>query len=398
MSETKKKIYLASPHLCGLEKQFVKEAFDTNWIAPLGPNVDAFEREVAEIVGAKGGAALSSGTAGIHLALKYLGVSRGDLVFCSDLTFAASCNPIIYEGAIPVFIDSEPETWNMSPTALKKAFEACESLRKLPKAVVVVDLYGQSADFDSIREICSEYGVPIVEDAAEALGSTYKGRSCGTLGDIGVLSFNGNKIITTSSGGMLLSQDEAVLKKIKFWATQSRDEARHYQHSELGYNYRMSNILAGIGRGQLRILGDRVMQKKNIYETYKNGFSELEDIKLMPIAEYGQSNYWLSVITIKEESNIKPLDIITALEEENIESRPTWKPMHLQPFFEKYDFYSYREEGSSVSEDIFYNGVCIPSDTKMTISEQGKVIDIIRELFFYNNEVIKETATGVDKE
>lgn len=405
-----KRIYLASPHMGGLEEGFVKEAFDTNWIAPLGPHVDGFEKELSEMVNIKGGAALSSGTAAIHLALKYIGVGEGDIVFCQTLTFAASCNPIIYQGGIPVFIDSEPDTWNMSPKALNKAFEACEIKGKLPKAVIVVNLYGQSADLDPIKEICNKYNVPIVEDAAESLGATYKGINSGTIGDFGIYSFNGNKIITTSGGGMLVSNNEEALKKVRFWATQSRDIARHYQHSELGYNYRMSNILAGIGRGQLKVLKQRVEEKKNIYETYKREFSEIQDIEMMPIAENGQPNYWLSVITLKEDSKVKPVDIMIALEKENIESRPVWKPMHLQPFFEKYEFYSHyqdvddimelvaaaKDDSSnndintniehyhlkilSVAEDVFNRGICLPSDTKMTEEDIKRVIDVIKAM------------------
>jgi dTDP-4-amino-4,6-dideoxygalactose transaminase len=376
-----KKIYLASPHMGGMEEGFIKEAFDTNWIAPLGPHVDAFEKELAEVVGVKSGAALSAGTAAIHMALKYLGVGEGDVVFCSSLTFSASCNPIIYQNGTPVFIDSEPESWNMSPKALKKAFEDYDKKGKLPKAVVVVNLYGQSADMDTIKEICDSYNVPIVEDAAESLGATYKGRHSGTLGEFGIYSFNGNKIITTSGGGMLVSNDVEALKKIRFWVTQSRDAARHYQHSEIGYNYRMSNVLAGIGRGQLRVLETRVEQKKNIYETYKRELADIKDIEMMPIEEYGQPNYWLSVITLKEDSKVKPLDIMVALEKENIESRPIWKPMHLQPIFEKYDFYSHNDDEISVSEMIFENGVCLPSDTKMTGEDLNRVIEIIKGLW-----------------
>ncbi|WP_139906069.1 DegT/DnrJ/EryC1/StrS family aminotransferase [Clostridium thermarum] len=376
-----KKLYLASPHMGGMEAQFIKEAFDTNWIAPLGPNVDAFEREVAETVGVKATAALSSGTAAIHMALKVLGIGRGDIVFCSSLTFAASCNPIIYEGAEPVFIDSEPETWNMSPNALERAMEDYSREGRLPKAVIVVNLYGQSADMDPIADICKRYKVPIIEDAAESLGADYKGIKSGTIGDFGIYSFNGNKIITTSGGGMLVSNNEEAIKKVKFWATQSRDAARHYQHSELGYNYRLSNILAGIGRGQLRVLVQRIAEKKNIYETYKKEFNKIKDIEMMPISNNGQPNYWLSVITLNKDSNVKPIDIILELEKYNIESRPVWKPMHLQPMFIGYSFYTHHGLENSVSEDIFNRGVCLPSDTKMTEEDIYRVINIINKLF-----------------
>lgn len=382
MSEENKRIYLASPHMGGLEEVFVKEAFDTNWIAPLGANVDGFEKELSEYVGSKTGAALASGTAAIHMALKAVGVEKGDKVFCSSLTFAASCNPIIYEGGIHVFIDSEPESHNMSPVALEKAFKDYEEKGEMPKAVIVVNLYGQSADMDKIMEICKKYNVPIIEDAAESLGATYKGKHSGTFGDYGIYSFNGNKIITTSGGGMLVSNNEEGIAKVRFWSTQARDKARHYEHTELGYNYRMSNIVAGIGRGQLRVLEDRIAKKKEIFETYKEAFNEIEDIEMMPVCEYGEPNYWLTTITLSENSKVKPLDIILALEKENIESRPIWKPMHIQPYYKEYDFYSHNyEDEVSVSEDIFNRGVCLPSDTKMTKEEQERVIEIIKNIF-----------------
>ena len=382
MSEENKRIYLASPHMGGLEEVFVKEAFDTNWIAPLGANVDGFEKELSEYVGSKTGAALASGTAAIHMALKAVGVKKGDKVFCSSLTFAASCNPIIYEGGIPVFIDSEPESHNMSPIALEKAFKAYEEKGEMPKAVIVVNLYGQSADMDKIMEICKKYNVPIIEDAAESLGATYKGKHSGTFGEYGIYSYNGNKIITTPGGGMLVSNNEEGIAKVRFWSTQARDKARHYEHTELGYNYRMSNIVAGIGRGQLRVLEDRIAKKKEIFETYKEAFKDIEDIEMMPVCEYGEPNYWLTTITLSENSKVKPLDIILDLEKENIESRPIWKPMHIQPYYKEYEFYSHNdEEEISVSEDIFNRGVCLPSDTKMTKEEQERVIEIIKNLF-----------------
>uniref|UniRef100_UPI0039EC991C DegT/DnrJ/EryC1/StrS family aminotransferase n=1 Tax=Clostridium perfringens TaxID=1502 RepID=UPI0039EC991C len=366
----------------GLEEVFVKEAFDTNWIAPLGANVDGFEKELSEYVGSKTGAALASGTAAIHMALKAVGVKKGDKVFCSSLTFAASCNPIIYEGGIPVFIDSEPESHNMSPVALEKAFKAYEEKGEMPKAVIVVNLYGQSADMDKIMGICKKYNVSIIEDAAESLGATYKGKHSGTFGEYGIYSFNGNKIITTSGGGMLVSNNEEGIAKVRFWSTQARDKARHYEHTELGYNYRMSNIVAGIGRGQLRVLEDRIAKKKEIFETYKEAFKEIEDIEMMPVCEYGEPNYWLTTITLSENSKVKPLDIILALEKENIESRPIWKPMHIQPYYKEYDFYSHNDDDEiSVSEDIFNRGVCLPSDTKMSDNDIDRVIGIIKILF-----------------
>lgn len=372
-----KRIFLASPHMSeeGYEKEYIKEAFDTNWIAPLGENVNKFEEELANYVGAKCGAALSAGTAAIHMALKALDVKEGDIVFCSSLTFSATANPIIYQNATPVFIDCDRETWNMDPEALKKAFEKYPN----PKAVVIVHLYGTPAKMDEIMAICNEHNVPLVEDAAESLGATYKGKQTGTFGKYGIFSFNGNKIITTSGGGMLVSDDEERIQKVRFWATQSRDKARYYQHSEIGYNYRMSNIVAGIGRGQLKVLNDRLAKKKEIYETYKEGFKDITEIEMKPVPVDTKPNYWLSTMLLKEESKVTPLNIMEALEKENIESRPIWKPMHMQPVFEKYDFI--KVEDKPVSEDIFARGVCLPSDTKMTKEEQQEVIRIIKELF-----------------
>ncbi|NMB40663.1 MAG: aminotransferase DegT, partial [Firmicutes bacterium] len=332
------RIYLSSPHMSaeGFEMEYIKEAFATNWIAPLGPNVNEFEKELAAKVGAKHAAALSSGTAALHLALKATGVEKDDIVFCQSLTFSATANPIIYQNAIPVFIDSDYKTWNMCPLALKKAFAKYKALGKLPKAVLIVHLYGLSADMDQIMETCHEYNVPVIEDAAESLGTCYKGKHTGTIGQYGIYSFNGNKIITTSGGGMLVSNDEAEIAKARFWATQSRDPARHYQHSELGYNYRLSNVLAGIGRGQLKVLDERVAKKKYIFEYYKRKLSSLEGLQFMPVNDWNKPNYWLSCLTLN--GPVKPLDIIEALEAENIESRPLWKPMHMQPYFARYDF------------------------------------------------------------
>ena len=376
-----KRIYLASPHMGGMEQKFVQEAFDTNWVAPLGPNVNNFEKEVAEYVGAKDAAALVSGTSAIHLALKALEIKSGDRVFCTSLTFAASCNPIMYENGEPVFIDSEPESWNMSPIALEKAFVKAEEENKMPIAVIVVHLYGQSADMDKIMAICEKYNTPVIDDAAESLGATYKGKQTGTFGKFGIFSFNGNKIITTSGGGMLVSDDSEKIAKARFWSTQARDNARHYEHTELGYNYRMSNITAGIGRGQLRVLDERIGQKKHIFERYTEAFNDIEDIEMMPICEYGEPNYWLSCMTLKEGSKVKPLDIILALEEMNIESRPIWKPMHIQPYYSEFNFFSHNDDGVSIGEDVFNRGVCLPSDTKMSEEEMDKVINIIKSLF-----------------
>ena len=372
-----KKIFLASPHMSdeGYEQEYVKEAFDTNWVAPLGENVNKFEQELAKYVGSKTGAALSSGTAAIHMAFKALDVKEGDIVFCSSLTFSATANPIIYQNATPVFIDSERQSWNMDPKALEKAFEKYPN----PKAVIVVYLYGTPAKIDEIKAICDKHNVPLVEDAAESLGSTYKGKQTGTFGKYGIYSFNGNKIITTSGGGMLVSDDEERIAKVRFWSTQAREKARYYQHNEIGYNYRMSNIVAGIGRGQLKVLDARIAKKTEIYNTYKEAFKDIPYIEMQPVPENTKPNHWLSVITIKEDSKVTPLQIIEALEKENIESRPVWKPMHLQPVFEKCDYIQVAEK--SVSEDLFTRGVCLPSDTKMTKKEQEKVIKIIKGLY-----------------
>jgi len=362
----------------GYEKAFIEEAFATNWIAPLGPNVDSFERELAERVGVKAAVALSSGTAAIHLALKAVGVGQGDIVFCQDLTFSATANPIRYQGAIPVFIDSD-HTWNMCPKTLRKAFEKYEAMGQKPKAVIVVHLYGLSADLDAIMEICREYDVPLIEDAAESLGSLYEGKQTGTFGDLGVFSFNGNKIITTSGGGMLVSNDEEKIKKARYWATQAREPVRYYEHKDLGFNYRMSNICAGIGRGQLRVLDERIAKKKYIFDYYKEHLSDLEGLEMMPIQDYDDPNCWLSCIILSTD-RVKPTDIIEALEAENIESRPIWKPMHLQPYYQNCDFITLQEQGS-VSEDIFNRGLCLPSDTKMTDEDLAKVTMVIRGLW-----------------
>lgn len=368
-----KKIWLASPHMSdeGYEMQYVQEAFDTNWVAPLGPNVNEFEKELAARVGSKHAAAMTSGTGAIHLALKAAGVGEGDVVFCPTLTFSATANPIIYQNATPVFIDSDYETWNMDLKALEAAFE---KYGDKVKAVLVVHLYGLSADMDKIMEICSRYNVTVIEDAAESLGAYYKGKHTGTFGEFGVFSFNGNKIITTSGGGMLVSDDEEKIKKVRFWSTQSRDAARHYQHSELGFNYRMSNVVAGIGRGQLKVLDQRVAKKKYIFEFYKRELGQLEGVEFMPINDWNEPNFWLSVMTLK--GSVRPLDVMEALEKKNIESRPVWKPMHMQPFFAEYDYV-----GSDVSEKLFENGVCLPSDTKMTDEDLERICGIIKGLW-----------------
>jgi len=367
-----KRIYLSSPHMSdeGYEMQYIKEAFETNWIAPLGPNVDGFEKELAAYVGIGHAAALSSGTAAMHMALKAAGVGDGDIVFCQSLTFAATANPIIYQNAIPVFIDSNYETWNMCPKVLEEAFDKYPEV----KAVIVVHLYGLSADMDKIVELCKKHNVTLIEDAAESLGTKYKGKHTGTIGDYGIYSFNGNKIITTSGGGMLVSNNKERIDKVRFWSTQARDKARHYQHSELGYNYRMSNIVAGIGRGQLKVLDRRIEKKKYIFEFYKNELGQLEGLDFMPINEWNEPNYWLTCITLS--GKVRPIDVIEALEENNIESRPIWKPMHLQPFFEKFDYI-----GKNVGKTLFENGICLPSDTKMTDEDLNRVCSIIKGLW-----------------
>lgn len=371
--DSNKKLWLASPHMSdeGYEMEYIQEAFDSNWISPAGTNVNEFEKELAQKVGASYAAAVSSGTAAIHLALKSLGVADGDIVICQSLTFSATANPIIYQNAIPVFIDSDYKTWNMDPEALETALN---KYKDRVKAVLLVHLYGLSTDMDKIMEICNKYGVPIIEDAAESLGTYYKGKHTGTFGKLGVFSFNGNKIITTSGGGMLVSDDEEKIDKVKYWATQARDPARHYQHSELGYNYRMSNVLAGIGRGQLRVLNQRVAKKKYIFEHYKKELESLEGINFMPINDWNEPNYWLSVILLN--GKVKPIDVMMALEKDNIESRPVWKPMHMQPFFEKYDYI-----GGHVSEKLFERGICLPSDTKMTDEDLKRVCGLIKGLW-----------------
>jgi dTDP-4-amino-4,6-dideoxygalactose transaminase len=371
-TKVKERIFLSSPHMSdeGYEMQYIKEAFDTNWIAPLGENVNGFERELAEKVGSKAAAALSSGTAAIHLALKAAGVGEGDIVFCPTLTFSATANPIIYQNATPVFIDSNYETWNMCPKALEEAFQKYPEV----KAVIVVHLYGLSADMDKIMEICKKYNVAVIEDAAESLGTYYKGKHTGTFGDYGIFSFNGNKIITTSGGGMLVSNNEERISKVRFWATQSRDQARHYQHSELGFNYRMSNVVAGIGRGQLKVLDQRVAKKNYIFEFYKRELGGLEGVEFMPSNDWDEPNYWLSSMTLT--GKVRPIDIMEALEKESIESRPVWKPMHMQPFFEEYDYV-----GTDVAEKLFENGVCLPSDTKMTDEDLERVVKTIKGLW-----------------
>ncbi|MCT6923375.1 aminotransferase class I/II-fold pyridoxal phosphate-dependent enzyme [Metasolibacillus sp.] len=372
-----KRILLSSPHMGGTEQKYIQEAFDTNWIAPLGANVDGFEHELASYVKVKAASATSSGTGAIHLALDLLGVRAGDTVFCSTLTFIASANPILYLGATPVFIDSEESTWNMSPKALERALSEAKANGLLPKAVIVVNLYGQSARMDELMALCNEYNVPIIEDAAESLGSLYKGKHSGTFGVIGIYSFNGNKIITTSGGGMLVSNDEQLIARSRFLATQARDAAKHYQHSVVGYNYRMSNVVAGIGRGQLEVLDERISKKREIFKRYETALANIDGIMMMPELEGTFSNRWLSTMTLDPKKiKVTPYKLIDLLNEANIEARPVWKPLHMQPLFSECKFYAHGE-GQIVSEELFANGICLPSDSKMTVDEQQKVIDIV---------------------
>lgn len=372
----RKRIYLASPTMHGDEQRFVQEAFDTNWVAPLGPNVNAFEKELAAYTGCGYAAALSSGTAALHLANILAGVKEGDIVFAQSLTFSASVNPSCYEKAVPVFLDSEPDTWNLDPAALRLAFEKYPH----PAAVIAVHLYGTPAKIDEIRDICREHGVPLIEDAAESLGATFQGQMTGTFGDFGIYSFNGNKIITTSGGGMLAAKEEAVVERARFLSTQARDPARHYQHSNIGYNYRMSNIVAGIGRGQLLHLEEHLEKKRALYRQYREAFADIPELSMNPMNPKGEANNWLSCVTVAPDCPVTPVQIMDALAEYNIETRPIWKPMHLQPVFEACDFIQVRE-GHSVSEEVFDRGLCLPSDIKNTPEDMELICTVIRRQF-----------------
>lgn len=368
-----KRIFLASPTMHGEEQVFIKEAFDTNWVAPLGKNVNEFEKEMAAYIGVGHAAALNAGTAALHLAVKLAGVKQGDKVFCSDLTFSATVNPVSYEGGEQVFIESERETWNMDPRALERAFE------KYPdcKCVVVANLYGTPAKLDELRSICDAHGAVMIEDAAESLSATYKGRQTGTFGQYNAISFNGNKIITTSGGGMLLSDDEEAVQKARFWATQAREPFPWYEHKEIGYNYRMSNIVAGIGRGQFLHLDEHRQLKENIYRTYEKGLAGLP-VKMNPYLPSSHPNFWLSCMTIDPGCSVTPERVRLALEAENIEARPIWKPMHLQPVYAANDFVTV---GDNVGEDIFTRGLCLPSDIKNTPEDMARIISVIKGLF-----------------
>ncbi|HEX8674259.1 MAG TPA: aminotransferase class I/II-fold pyridoxal phosphate-dependent enzyme [Longimicrobium sp.] len=376
MNEPRERIYLSSPHMGGAEQELVADAFATNWIAPLGPHVDAFEREFADIVGSPHAAALSSGTAAIHLALILAGVGRGDEVVVSSLTFSASVNPILYVGATPVFIDCDRASWNMDPALLAQALRDRARAGRLPKAVVVVHLYGQSADLDPIVETCREHGVTLIEDAAEALGASYRGRSPGTLGQTGIFSFNGNKVITTSGGGMLVSDDAALIEKARKLATQARDPAPHYEHSEIGYNYRLSNVLAAIGRGQLRVLADRVAARRRNFDFYARELGGLPGVELMPEAPWGTHSRWLTCLTIDPAAFGTDREALRlAFEEENIEARPVWKPMHLQPIFASHDCV-----GGEVAADLFERGLCLPSGSNLATEDLERVCEVMFQL------------------
>ena len=369
----------------GEEMKYIQEAFDTNWVAPLGKNVEMFEKEMCEYVGRHYAVALASGTSAIHLGLMYLGVKRGDTVFCSSFTFSGTCNPIMYVGANPVFIDSDYKSYNMSPEALEKAYEKYPN----PAAIVVVNLYGQPAEYDEIRAIAKKHGTPILEDSAESLGASYKGVQTGNFGDISIFSFNGNKIITTSGGGMLMCNDKATRDKVLFWATQSREPFPWYQHEEVGYNYRMSNICAGIGRGQLKVLSKRVEQKRHIHALYEKAFKDNPYIDTVPTFDGADSSFWLTGATMTKDCKAAFMDIINALAAENVESRPAWKPMHTQPVFKDCGFVTHLTEAEkkeigygSVCEDLFSRSICLPSDSKMTDEEVNYVAAIVNKTIY----------------
>jgi dTDP-4-amino-4,6-dideoxygalactose transaminase len=370
------KIWLSLPHMGGGEKKYIDKAFKDNYIAPLGPNVDGFEQDLCQFTGAKYTAALSSGTAALHLALILAGVDRGDEVICQSFTFSASANPIVYQGATPVFVDSEADTWNICPDTLETAIKARLKKGKKVKAVIPVYLYGMPAKINEIIEVCSRYSIPVIEDAAEALGSTYRGKQLGTFGKFGILSFNGNKIITTSGGGALISEDETLILKARNISTQARDQAPHYQHSQIGYNYRMSNICAGIGRGQMEVIADRVEQRRKNYSIYKEQLSDIPNIQFLDEPAGCYSNRWLSCILLDSFKQKERLRL--ALESENIESRPLWKPMHLQPIFKDSPYY-----GGKIAESLFERGLCLPSASNLTMEQISKIIYIIKTIMHY---------------
>ena len=370
------RLYLSPPHIGPDEWALVAEAFATNWVAPVGPHVDAFEREFAEAVGARHAVAVSSGTAALHLALRLVGVGAGDEVLVSDLTFCASVNPVLYEGGVPVFVDAEPGSWNLDPNLVEDALRARAASGRQAKALVAVHLYGQTADLDALTALCDRYGVALVEDAAEALGATYRDRSPGVDGAAGIFSFNGNKIITTSGGGMLVTGDAALAAHAKKLATQARDDAPHYEHSEVGYNYRMSNVLAGIGRGQLRQLEDRVDARRAVFDAYVRALGDLPGLAFMPEAEWGRHTRWLTCLTVDPDAfGATREDLRLALEAENVEARPVWKPMHLQPAYAGYE-----AVGGAVGGDLFRHGLCLPSGSAMTEADVARVVEVVRSV------------------
>ncbi len=372
--KTRKRIFLSPPHMGGRELEFVKQAFDANYIAPVGPQLNSFEKAFAEKVGARYAVAVSSCTAALHLVLRYVGVAEGDEVFCSSFTFVASANPILYLGGRPFFVDSDYSSWNMDPQLFVAEIKKRAAINCLPKAVILVHLYGQAADITPIKECCQEYDIVLIEDAAEALGAEYENKSPGTFGTAGIYSFNGNKIITGSSGGMIVSNDRELIEKVTFWATQARDDAAHYEHTEVGYNYRMSNILAAISLGQLQVLDDRVRQKRSIFSQYEKLLSHLPGLEFMPEAGYGKSNRWLTCITVDERRfGCDRESIRLELEKHNIESRPLWKPMHMQPLFR-----GAAGVGGEVSEDLFTKGLCLPSGTAMAKDDIERIADIVK--------------------
>lgn len=371
------RIYLSPPHMSQTEREFILDAFDSNWVAPAGPHVEGLEREVADVTGVRAAAAVSSGTAALHLALLLLDVRPGDRVFCSTFTFAATANPIVYCGARPVFIDSDASSWNMDPDLLEEELARANGANELPKAVIVADIYGQCADHDRIAAVCRRYDIPVIEDAAEALGASYKGRPAGSLGLLGALSFNGNKIITTSGGGMLLADSPELIQRARFLATQARDPAPHYQHSTIGYNYRLSNLLAALGRAQLRSLDARVRRRRAIFSAYQAALSNVPGVAFMPEAEYGIANRWLTCITVDpEQFGATRDDVIAALESENIEARPLWKPMHQQPVFSEC-----RIVGGGVSDALFASGMCLPSGSSLTDQDQERIVGTLAGMY-----------------
>lgn len=371
----KKKIWLSSPHMGEEEMKFIQEAFSTNWISPAGPHLDAFERALCEYNGVEHCAALSSGTAAIHLALIMLGVQRDDEVICSSFTFSGSCNPIPYQQAVPVFIDSEAQSWNMDPDLLNEAIKDRIKKGKKPKAIIAVHLYGMPARIKEIMDIAQQYEIPVIEDAAEGIGSTYFGQKLGTFGDIGIYSFNGNKIITTSGGGAMVSKNKEWIQQAKFLSTQARDPAPHYQHSQIGYNYRLSNICAGIGRGQLKVLDQRVQQRRTNFKFYQQSLGGSFGIEFQPEPEHCFSNRWLTCILLSDRHSVVPEKIRLALEAENIESRPLWKPMHQQPVFKDAPFY-----GNGVSDKFFEKGICLPSGSNLSEEDLGRVVGVVKKV------------------